>query len=102
MKDFFRLSAATLLLAAPLAYGASGHPMDAADAKATVVAVTYESVFSTYQPRQFDELGDWTEANASVSGGGHAGHGSHMMHDTGASMPEPPAEQNDPHAGHQH
>ncbi len=103
MQTIFRLSAATMLLAAPLAFGATGHPMDAADDKATVAAVPYESAFFGYQPRQVDELADWKAANASAgSGGGHAGHGSHMMHDMGASMPEPPAENNNPHAGHQH
>jgi hypothetical protein len=103
MQIISRLYATALLLVAPLAF-ASSPAMDAANAKAAVPAVEYESVLSGYISRQVGEPGDWKEANASAgSGGGHGAHGSHMVQPgMEPSMPEAPAGNNNPHAGHQH
>lgn len=102
MQTISKLYATALLLVAPLAF-ASTPAMDAANAKAAIPAVEYESVLSGYIPRQVGEPGDWKEANASAgTGSGHAAHGGNHMVQPGMepSMPEAPAGNNNPHAGH--
>ena len=85
--------------------------MDAANARAAVPSVEYESALSGYQARHIQDLTDWKEANASVAGSGHGSHGGHGVQPVtgsthqghgGHTMPAPPAEQNNPHAGHHH
>lgn len=97
MQFVSRLFAASLLLAVPLAFAEPTLHMNAADSKASVPAIQYESAFSVYVSREVGEVADWKEANAKAgSGSGHAGH------NMGHAVPEAPPEQNNSQTGHQH
>lgn len=86
MSSKTRLYAAVFVLAAPITFAvpAIAAESNAADARASVPPVQYESAFSSYPIAQEIETRNWREANAEVMGGGHAGHSSHSNHTGGA------------------
>ena len=55
----------------------------------------YESAFADYTSRHEVQMMQWRDANASVSGGGHAGHGG-----MDAALPAIPDAPMPEHAGH--
>ena len=88
----FALAAA----AAGAAAAQSAAPPDPANARATVPALEYRSVFADYRPLAEEKLEAWRQSNEAVKEGG-AGHPGHV--------PKPPAESEPapkPPAAHEH